>query len=267
MPHFAISRVFASRIPRPALFVVIGMLLVTMTGACGKKGPVRPKLETPIPPPEELTLQQHGPLFVLGWKIPSAGKDASEAHQLTGFRIRRMTFDPAEGCPTCRDPQTEVAELDIRYPEPGQRIDNHIYWRDLDIQPGNGYRYAISAMILGGQEGSAATIHLVAQPPPPAPTGLLATAGEGRVSLEWTAPVLPEEMQLVGYNLYRRSAQLPFSLVPVNSKPLKETRLLDRGLDNGRSYEYRVSAVIRIGDQFLESLASNEVMVTPREGL
>jgi hypothetical protein len=260
MMRFAVSR-------GPAFLVMIGLLLIMLTSACGKKGPVRPRLDTPIPPPENVTLQQQGNLFVLGWKIPSTGKDAAEGHQLTGFLIRRLTYDPADGCPTCREPQSEVAELDIRYPEPGQRIDKHIYWRDLDIRPGNGYRYAIVPLILGGQEGTAVTIHLVALPPPPPPTRLQAVAGDARVSLQWVAPILPEEMQLVGYNLYRRSEKLPFSIVPVNSKPLNETSLLDRGLDNGRDYEYRVSALIRIGDRLLESIASTEVMVTPQKGL
>jgi len=266
MLHFDASRGPASRIPHPAFLIVISVLLIAMTSACGKKGPVRPKLDTPIPPPEEVTLQQQGTLFVLGWKIPATGREGAEGHALTGFRVKRLIYDPAEGCPTCSEPQSEVAELDIRYPEPGQRIDKHIYWRDLDIRPGNGYRYAIVPLILGGQEGTAAMIHLVAQPPPPPPTGLQAVAGDARVTVQWVAPALPEEMQLVGYNLFRRSAKLPFPIVPVNGKPLKETSLLDRGLDNGRDYEYRVSALIRIGDQLLESIASPEVMVTPREG-
>ncbi len=93
-----------------------------------------------------------------------------------------------------------------------------MYWRDLDIRPGSGYRYAIVSVALGNQEGPAAMIHLAAQTPPPAPTELLATAGDARVALQWTAPALPAEMQLVGYNLYRRQSQRPFPIVPVNQQ-------------------------------------------------
>ncbi len=94
------------------------MIMIMMTSACGKKGPVRPKLDTPLPTVQEVTLQQQGNLFVLGWEVPEY-KESKEVQGLTGFRINRLSYDPAEGCPTCREPQTEVAELDIDSPDPG----------------------------------------------------------------------------------------------------------------------------------------------------
>ena len=74
-------------------------------------------------------------------------------------------------------------------------------------------------------------------------------------------------MELVGYNLYRRYEEQPFPMVPINPKPLQETELLDRGLDNGRTYEYRVRALIRAGDQQLESMASPGALISPQKGL
>jgi hypothetical protein len=237
-----------------------------MTSGCGKKGPVKPKLDSLPEAPKELTLRQKGNLFVLGWTIPTANEDGSAAEDLTGFRIKRLTYDAAEGCPTCREPQTEVAELEITYPAPGQRIGNRLYWRDVDIRLNNGYRYAIAPLTLGGHEGPSATIHLTAQQSPPSPTALQVEAGDAQVKVQWTAPVLSADMTLVGYNLYRRQAKRPFPIVPVNAKPLKETRLLDRGLDNGRAYEYRVSALVRIGDQQLESMTGPGALITPQKG-
>jgi len=263
MMRFEVLRFFMSRVPRIAALI---MIMIMMTSACGKKGPVQPKLETPLSMVQDVTLQQQGNLFVLSWQVPEY-KESKDVQGLTGFRIKRLSYDPAEGCPTCREPQAEVAELDIDSPDPGQRIGKRMYWRDLDIRPDNGYRYAIVSVALGNQEGPAAMIHLATQTPPPAPTELLATAGDARAALQWTAPTLPAEMKLVGYNLYRRQSQRPFPIVPVNSKPLQETHLLDRGLDNGRTYEYRVSALVRSGEQLLESMASPGVQVTPQEGL
>ncbi|MGW8313088.1 MAG: hypothetical protein ACWGOL_07655 [Desulfuromonadales bacterium] len=267
MLSFATSRMFAQRNSRSAFLIVISVLLIMMTGACGKKGPVLPRLDRPVMPPEEVSLQQQGNFFVLSWKIPATDRLGVSEQDLIGFRIDRLIYDPVEGCPTCRDPKTEVAELDLRHLHTGERINQRVFWRDLDILPGKGYRYAIVPLILGGQEGPAATIHLAAQQPPPSPTGLQATAGDARISLQWVAPVLPAEMQLVGYNLYRRHSKLPFPVIPVNGKPLQETHLLDRGLDNDRSYAYRVTAVVRKDDQLLESIASPEAVATPRTGL
>jgi hypothetical protein len=117
---------------------------------------------------------------------------------------------------------------------------------------------------LGNIEAPFATIHLEVRQSPPAPTGLKAEAGDGQIALQWDAPTLPEGLELLGYNLYRRQAKRPFPIVPVNVKPLQETRLLDRGLDNGRAYEYRVSALVSTGTQQLESMGSPGVLITPQ---
>ncbi len=259
-------RFSAPRATRYALLITISLFLIVMTVGCGKKGPVRPKLATLPEAPKEVTLHQQGNLFVLGWTIPTANQDGSDAEDLTGFRIKRLTYDAVEGCPTCRDPQVEVAEFDIKYPAPGQRIGKRLYWRDLNIQLGNGYRYAIIPVTLGGLEAPAAKIHLAMQQPPPSPTALQVEAGDAQVSVQWAAPALSADMELVGYNLYRRQAKRPFPIIPVNVKPLTATRLLDRGLDNGRAYEYRVSALVRIGDLLLESMATPGALITPQKG-
>ena len=136
----------ASRILRPAFLIIISVLLIMMTSGCGKKGPVKPKLAALPKAPTRVTLQQQGNLFVLGWTIPTANLDGSDAEDLTGFRIKRLTYDATEDCPTCREPQTEVAELDITYPAPGQRIGKRLYWRDLDIHLNSAYRYAIAPL-------------------------------------------------------------------------------------------------------------------------
>jgi predicted small lipoprotein YifL len=263
MKSFISTRHSTFQVARVTCLLATGLLMIVMLAACGKKGPVRPKVDKLVEAPTDVTLQQQGNLFVLGWTLPSQKRDGS-AEDLTGFLIKRLAYDAAGDCPTCRDPEEEVAELGIKDPAPGQRIGNRIYWRDFDIRNGTGYRYAIVPITLGNIEAPFATIHLEAQQSPPAPTGLQVDAGDGQVSLQWSAPTLPEEMELVGYNLYRRQAKLPFPIIPVNPTPLKETHLLDRGLDNGRAYEYRVSALVRIGTQELESMASPGALITPQ---
>jgi hypothetical protein len=253
----------ACRGARPAFLVAI--VLIAMIVGCGKKGPVRPKLATLPAAPENVTLRQQGNLFVLGWAIPTENQDGSHIEDLSGFRIKRLTYAAEDGCPTCREPQLEVAEIDLRYLGNTQQVGNRFYWRDLDIRPGNGYRYAILPLMVGGQEGPGATVHLAVMQPPPTPTNLQVAAGDKQVALEWQRPALPQGMQLVGYNLYRRQAKRSFSIIPVNTQPLQTNTLLDRGLDNGRAYEYRVSTLVRVGEQLLESTASKPALITPQK--
>jgi predicted small lipoprotein YifL len=253
----------ASSLLHTVLLIAISLSLTLALAACGKKGPVRPKVAVELEAPTDVTLQQQGNLFVLGWTIPSDKQEGS-AGDLTGFIVKRLIYNATEGCPTCRTPEEEVAELSIKDPSPGQRIGDRIYWRDFDIREGTGYRYAIVPVTLGNIEAPFATIHLDVQQPPAAPTNLKAESGNGQIALQWDAPSLPEGMELLGYNLYRRQAKRSFPIVPVNVKPLQETQLLDRGLDNGRAYEYRVSALVKSGDQQLESMASPGVLITPQ---
>lgn len=250
---------------RPAARMLVLLALIAMIAGCGKKGPVRPRLATLPQAPSAVTLHQQGRLFLLSWAIPTYNQDGSAVEDLSGFFVRRLVYDAVEGCPTCRDPQTVVAEIDLRHPKPAQQIGGRIYWRDVDIQPGRGYRYAIAPRTIGGADAPAATAHLAAVPPLPPPAHFTVEAGDAQVALQWDAAALPAGAELLGYNLYRRHAERAFPILPVNRKPLQETRLLDRGLVNGQAYEYRVSALVRVGEQQLESMASPGALITPQK--
>jgi hypothetical protein len=251
----------ASRVLRPAPLIIISLLLIMVTG-CGKKGPVRPKLGTLPQAPQELALKQHGSSLVLSWALPAQNLDGSRIEALSGFRIRRLDYDSETGCPTCREPHVEVAQLDLEEPAPGQRIGNRFYWRDHNIRTHSGYRYAVSSLA-GGGESPVATIHRVVQQPPASPTELQSVPGDRQVSLKWLAPILEEEQELVGYNLYRRQDGQTDLIIPINTDPITSTSLLDQGLNNGRSYAYSVSALVRNDNQLLESINTPEILVTP----
>lgn len=266
MKLLQLFRPFAPHASRLTLLAIC-LLLAMMTTACGKKGPVRPKLTSQPQAPAEATLHQQGDLFVLGWTIPSSNEDGTPVEDLRGFRILRLTYDAAEACPTCREPQEPVAELDLDFPSPGQRIGQRMYWHDTTIQPGSGYRYAIIPISVGKHQGPATSIHLAALEPPAEPSALRAEAGDAQIRLRWSAPALAGGEQLVGYNLYRRLAQRPYPIVPVNATPLKDSSLTDRGLDNDRAYEYRVTAVVERNGQRLESKPTPGVLISPGAGL
>jgi len=94
---------------------------------------------------------------------------------------------------------------------------------------------------------------------PSKPTGLIATAGDGRVELSWEAN---SESDLAGYNLYQSTAS--FSAVSnatkLNASPIPGTAYADEDVTNGTSYYYRVTAVDGEGN---ESGLSREVNATP----
>jgi len=87
---------------------------------------------------------------------------------------------------------------------------------------------------------------------PPAPAGLIATAGDGQVSLSWTAA-----NGAAGYNVKRAVASGgPYTNVATS---IAATNFTDTGLTNGTTYYYAVSAVNLGG----ESANSAPAMATP----
>lgn len=96
---------------------------------------------------------------------------------------------------------------------------------------------------------------LSSAPPPAAPTGLEAVAGEASVTLTWT---LGADVGLAGYAVYRAGPDGVWSRL--NGPPLAATTYVDTGLASGTTYRYVVRAVDTGG---LEGHASAELAATP----
>ncbi len=95
--------------------------------------------------------------------------------------------------------------------------------------------------------------------PPAMPTGLIATAGDGNVGLDWDDNTEPD---LGGYTVYRSTTPGgPYSVA--NGSPLAVSQFFDFGLSNGTTYYYVVSATDLSAN---ESLTSSEANGTPVGG-
>ncbi len=73
---------------------------------------------------------------------------------------------------------------------------------------------------------------------PGPPTGLVATPGDGTVSLTWQAPT-ENASSVTGYNVYRRSGQGQWELIAT----VTGTSYNDENVNNGQEYSYKVSSV------------------------
>lgn len=250
---------FTSGAPRLALLALVLLLLLT---ACGRKGSVRPLLTALPAAPQQLRIHQQGESFLVSWHLPANNQDGTDAEDIGGFRIYRSEYAMPEGCPTCREPQDLVAKIDLRYPT-AQLIRERFYWRDLEISEGSGYRYRVVPVTVGGQQGEAAMAHRDRRSPPDPPR-LFRVRVEGELALlSWAAPdPLPDEAVLVGYNLYRRSDESQFPVVPLNARPLKVSELTDRSLQRGRSYAYQVSTLVLVDTTLLESTPTEPEQIT-----
>ncbi len=91
---------------------------------------------------------------------------------------------------------------------------------------------------------------------PATPAGLAGSAGSGEVLLSWSGNT---EVDLAGYNLYRRTGTDDFTAIATH---LSQASYVDQGLSNSTIYDYRLSAIDR-NPTPNESSLSATVSVTP----
>jgi len=108
----------------------------------------------------------------------------------------------------------------------------------------------------GADNPSVAAIEIVAPSSvPAAPTGLTASAGNGQVSLSWTA-----SSGATSYNVYRGTAAGAENATPIVTG-LTGTGYTDSGLTNGTTYYYKVAAVNLAGTSAQSAEASAKPVV------
>src|SRR5262249_6057979 len=96
----------------------------------------------------------------------------------------------------------------------------------------------------------------IAGTPPDAPTGLTATAGNGKITLSWAAPANNGGVSITSYRVYRGTTSGSETLLTTGGCSGFGAVLscTDTGLANGQTYFYKVTAVNAIG----EGAQSNE---------
>jgi predicted phage tail protein len=93
---------------------------------------------------------------------------------------------------------------------------------------------------------------------PGAPTGLTPIAGNGQVTLSWTAPASDGGSQVTSYNVFEGTTADLSRSAPITNVPGTTATL--PALTNGTTYYFWVTAVNEIG----EGTPSNEVSAVPR---
>ncbi|HEU4389440.1 MAG TPA: endo-1,4-beta-xylanase [Blastocatellia bacterium] len=122
---------------------------------------------------------------------------------------------------------------------------------------GTTFFYVVSALNANGESVNSAQVSATprAPTPPPAPTGLVATAGNGQVALTWNA-----SSGATSYNVKRATTSGgPYTTIASN---VSTTSFTNSGLANGTTFFYVVSAVNAAG----ESGNSSQVSATPSQG-
>lgn len=245
------------------LLLLAALLLIP---ACGHKGPVKPLPKTLPEAVQKLRVKQAGDSLVIFWAAPASNQDGSLLLDLDHYDVYRMSYNPADDCPECRDTSSLLRSVDPGYLKDVQHIDNRFYLTDrLDLEANRGYQYRVVAINRDGHAGFPAEVRKPYYLSPTPPAELVATGLDKLVRLAWKQPAIPDGMTLTGYRIYRGTAAEPMSPIPLNSKPVTDTGYDDFAITNGINYRYGVRAVFVHNKTDLETKFSNLVRATPAE--
>jgi len=239
--------------------IALCLAAVVALAGCGKKGPLIPP-ESLVPAPvNDLQVQQMGSQFEASWSSPSREETGRRLQDLAGFiLLRHQVLPPDQDCDLCNDAYHVVSKVDLDYLKDVQRIGSRYVVADRDITAGTTYRYKVRSLKADGtnsKDSNKVQRTAYTPPPPPSLSAISTTTG---VTLNFSAPPLPEGA-LVGYNVYRRTATETLPLAPLNSKPVAAGPFVDQMVQHGSSYIYAARTVAKIGNETVESAPSAEV--------
>lgn len=138
--------------------------------------------------------------------------------------------------------------------------DGTTYFLDTEVQNGQEYHYAVRAF---NRRGASPVSEIVKASParePDAPFGLIATAGDRRVSLEWYATGSNGGRSLINFTIYRRTEDDWTYLGMVEPH---ESEYLDSDVVNGVTYQYIVTAWNSVGESMASNIASAKPITHP----
>jgi fibronectin type 3 domain-containing protein len=204
---------------------------VTSVNAAGESGPSNVVSSTPVPPapqaPTGLTAVAGNGQVTLNWNASAT----PNVYYWVYFRPQGHTDWYYFQYPT----------LDTRFVATG-------------LLNGFRYEFKVTAANLGGQSGFSNTVAATPfQPPPAAPSGLTAVAGNGQVTLNWNASATPNVYYWVYFRPQGHTDWYYFKY------PTTNTRFVATGLLNGFRYEFKVTAANGGG----QSGFSNTAAATP----
>jgi predicted small lipoprotein YifL len=234
------------------------ILLISFFAACGKKGPpLPPESNIPAAVSDLQAWSREGAVF-LGWTVPSRNVEGSKIEDLLGFRVFRQDRSLDSSCPECPANFRPVAEIDMDYPR-GARIEGgKVLWQDATIKPRNEYTYfVLTYNFYKAPSPQSNRVKISWDEPPSAPEAVQIRSESQALEITWRfVPSQKEQDSGIGFNLYRRAEGDRFGFFPLNPEPLRETRFVDGGLQNGKKYYYEVRAVRTFQGTLIEGPAS-----------
>ena len=241
--------------------------VVVLSIGCGVKAPpIAPR--SPVPQTvKDLEVFSRGGTIILQWSIPKKETEGKKITNLAGFHIWRR-FIPIEekDCRTCKPDFELLKELEYEVPLGGEPEEKMTYW-DRQVEKEGAYSYYVSSYTTVWVESTGSNVvDCTWSPSLPPPVSAKANPGDRVVDLTWEAsPSLAGEKGFGGFNIYRRSANESYDVIPLNPRPSLQNHFEDSAVTNGEKYFYVIRSLKTIEEGTIEGKDSVEINVTPED--
>jgi hypothetical protein len=248
----------------PLLF--FSLLCVLLAGGCGKKDdPTAPVAVAPGKV-RDLTVRPAGNAIALRFSIPEKNTDGSILSDLAGFAVLRSEQAFAKECRDCPKRFSVIYDIDYKTYVMNNPQTPGIEYRDSALAFQTIYAYQVIGYNVDKRPGPPVTSPDIFWDVPSAPPQAVRPELEGKtVVLSWEAPsILQDGTAFEGpsaYNLYRRTPETSYALIPINSEPIAALSCRDRGIMKDIDYLYTLRAIRMVRDTAVESEPSAEVAI------
>jgi hypothetical protein len=249
------------------LTLMVLVILLPLTGCGFKDKPIPPQQIVPRPVNDlQYQLGENG--VTLFWSYPKETITGRDLTNITSFSLYRAVVPVDSYCDTCPIPfATPIVLPGGAVPERGGKTATY---QITVLRPGNLYFFKVRSKSGWWSESADSNIiSFLWDTPPMAAENLLATAGDGEISLRWNPVTHYEDATPatipVRYQLYRGVNGGPLTKL---GEPMEATGFTDRQVVNGRTYAYQVQSVGvyeqgAVGGGMTASVLASPVDLTP----
>ena len=223
---------------------------------CGVKSPPLPSTQVAPKPVADLKAESVAEGIEISFKVPRADKPAQQIVQARlYYGYLPLTGEPE--CPPCPPRLRKYHEFNFAGKAAVLMEGGIFTYLDTAAPMETEAFYQVQLKDAAGRVGPPSLLASVPRKKPlPSPTGLSTWAEENAVTVAWEGKSLEgvrdEKDGLAGYFVFRKGPDDPEKGKQLNFAPLKTPRLVDKTVERGKTYFYRVAAVERFKKRLIK---------------
>ena len=249
------------------------LVVVLVLAACGKAGPpIAPQFRLPVPVSDLLGVVESGAIM-LTWTNPQRSADSTRVRDLVETRVYRTEdagfLEPKPALLTQGRiaGYQEIAVIRLSAPAPAVVQGGRVRLVDREgLRFGQRYTYVVIAEdSMGRVSPPSRRLSLTFLAPPEAPAAPTVEAADAEVRVRWQPPARLLDGSEPGPLTYEvlRAATADGPAGVVLTVPAGQTLVVDKGVDNDRTYHYAVRAIRREAGTAARGEPSPRVAATP----